>query len=624
MKKLLTVLFFLLTVSSFSQQKFALVIGNGNYSGISNLKNPVNDANDMEAALKDLGFSVDKVIDGTLEQMENSVLSFSRKLGISYNTYGFFFYAGHGVQSSGENYLIPVTADNIRSETQLRERAVSLQFILDSMGDAGNELNMIVLDACRDNPFGWARGGSRGLSVLSNAPSGSIVMYATSANSTADDGTGRNGLFSGCLLNNIKTQGLSVYDIFDRTMENVINITSGRQHPELSLRFPGASRTYLNSIPVDITPQIALIPVPPKPTNLRAGIPGTDSVTIAWDSAGPGITYKLYWSSQNDPANANILSNAIIETTININGLISGTNYYFWVTSVQNDQESQKSTEIFVKTAIPVITQVVQPPARSVRTIPDGYVIISGGTFLMGSSTKELNRNNNETQHQVTVNSFIMGKYEVTQNEYQEIMGGNSSIKDVFKGENLPIVYVNWINAINYCNKISERDGLTPVYNIKISQTQKWDVTWNHNADGYRLPTEAEWEYACRAGTVTPFNTGNNITSDQANFNATNPYNNNPKGEFRKILMPVGSFPANNFGLYDMHGNVWEWCWDLFGNYSSGAQNNPLGSTTGTTHVVRGGSWDRDAQSLRSAFRYFYDVDYIGNNIGFRVVRSWE
>ena len=256
MKKLLAALLLCAAALCHAQQagpaKYALVIGNSSYTGISTLRNPVNDANDMEAALKGLGFTVEKVLNGSLEQMENAVLGFSRRLGLSRNTYGFFFYAGHGVQSAGENYLIPVAAENIRSEPQLRERAVSLQFIMESMSVAGNELNMVVLDACRDNPFAWSSrsgSGGRGLSVVARAPTGSIVMYATGANSTANDGTGRNGLFTSHLLTNIKTPGLSVFEVFDRTMGDVINATNGGQHPELSLRFPGATSAYLGLRP---------------------------------------------------------------------------------------------------------------------------------------------------------------------------------------------------------------------------------------------------------------------------------------------------------------------------------------------------------------------------------------
>ena len=163
----------LLSVSAlYAQQKFALVIGNGNYTGISRLNNPVNDANDMEAALRELGFTVDKVLDGNLDQMENAVARLKDRLSVSKDSYGFFFYAGHGVQSGGVNYLIPV-GENISGENYLRSRAVSVQTMMDELNDAGNALNIVVLDACRDNPFSWARSSSRGLTVLSNQPADS-------------------------------------------------------------------------------------------------------------------------------------------------------------------------------------------------------------------------------------------------------------------------------------------------------------------------------------------------------------------------------------------------------------------------------------------------------------------
>ena len=225
--------------------KYALVIGNGNYTSISRLRNSVNDANDMAEALQSLGFIVDKVLDGDLNQMEAAVSRFRNRLSVSNNAYGFFFYAGHGVQASGINYLLPVNV-NIPSENYLGERAVSVQALMGELDDAGNDLNVIVLDACRDNPFGWARSGSRGLAVLS-APVGSILVYATSANSVASDGTGRNGLFTGQLLRNLKTPGLNVQELFTKTGQDVLTASGGTQHPEISLRFFGTA--YLGTRP---------------------------------------------------------------------------------------------------------------------------------------------------------------------------------------------------------------------------------------------------------------------------------------------------------------------------------------------------------------------------------------
>jgi hypothetical protein len=154
-------------------QKYALVIGNGNYTGITALRNPENDAADMKAALESLGWTVDLVRNGNLEQMESAVIRLKNRLSVNRESYGFFFYAGHGVQSSGQNYLIPVDA-NIQSESLLRQRAMSIQFMLDELNSAGNELNIVVLDACRDNPFGWSRSGSRGLQVVTGQPADSV------------------------------------------------------------------------------------------------------------------------------------------------------------------------------------------------------------------------------------------------------------------------------------------------------------------------------------------------------------------------------------------------------------------------------------------------------------------
>jgi formylglycine-generating enzyme required for sulfatase activity len=204
-------------------------------------------------------------------------------------------------------------------------------------------------------------------------------------------------------------------------------------------------------------------------------------------------------------------------------------------------------------------------------------------------------------------------------------MGNNPSS---FKGDNLPVEYVSWYDAVEYCNKRSEFEGLTPAYTREIKFFGMTNVTWNRNAQadprsaGYRLPTEAEWEYACRAGTTTPFSTGNNITTSQANYNGTYPYNGNAKGTYRGKTTLVGSFAPNAWGLYDLHGNVWEWCWDWYGDYARGAQTNPLGAGSGSVRVFRGGSWNSDARYLRSAGRVSLTPASRDCDVGFRLARS--
>ena len=197
-------------------------------------------------------------------------------------------------------------------------------------------------------------------------------------------------------------------------------------------------------------------------------------------------------------------------------------------------------------------------------------------------------------------------------------MGVNPSY---FKGDNLPVEMVNWFDAIEYCNGRSRIEGLTPVYTINGNGDNR-TVIWNRNANGYRLPTEAEWEFTCRAMTVSAFSTGNNITTSQANYNGNYPYNKNIKGTFRNYTTPAGSFNANPMGIYDMHGNVGEWCWDWFGNYSKDSLMDPAGTASGDFRVIRGGAWNNGGQSLRAAYRDYNSPAAKFNSLGFRLARG--
>jgi formylglycine-generating enzyme required for sulfatase activity len=247
-----------------------------------------------------------------------------------------------------------------------------------------------------------------------------------------------------------------------------------------------------------------------------------------------------------------------------------------------------------------------KPSVPAPSAVPDGFVWIEGGTFMMGSPKDELFRGYNEDpQHQVTVSGFYMGKYQVTQKEYKAVMRQNPSR---FKYDNHPVENISWEEAIEYCNKRSLKERLTPAYTGNRDK-----ISWDRNANGYRLPTEAEWEYACRAGTTTAYNTGAKI-SDYTGWCDEN------SGDWSH---PVGQKPANAWGLYDMHGNILEFCWDLYEGYSSEAQIDPVGTAFGDKRVVRGGSWTHSGQYMRSACRCFYYSQRSKNTyVGFRLVRS--
>jgi len=268
--------------------------------------------------------------------------------------------------------------------------------------------------------------------------------------------------------------------------------------------------------------------------------------------------------------------------------------------------------------AVFLIAQVI---FAQLSTVANNMVRINGGTFMMGSPANEVGREDDELQHRVTVSSFYMGKYPVTQKEYREVMGSNPSF---YIGDNYPVENVSWYDAINYCNRLSQKEGLTPAYTVNGE-----DVTWNSKASGYRLPTEAEWEYACRAKTTTPFSTGNNITTSQANYNENIPHNNNAIRRYSQTTTAVGSFAPNPWGLYDMHGNVYEWCWDWYEPYSDSAQTDPKGASSGagsllqgSGRVLRGGSWNYGARYLRSAYRGYYTPTTCDIYLGFRVARN--
>ena len=212
-------------------------------------------------------------------------------------------------------------------------------------------------------------------------------------------------------------------------------------------------------------------------------------------------------------------------------------------------------------------------------------VLIPAGKFMMGSPESEVGRKDNETQHKVTLTKpFYMGKYEVMQEQWQVVMGDNPS-KD--KGLKLPLTDVSWGGCQDFITKLNAKTG-----------------------GGYRLPTEAEWEYACRAGTTTAYAVGNSLSKSDANYG--------PKGK----RVAVGSYKANAFGLFDMHGNVWEWCEDKGENYPVGTATDPSGPATGETRVLRGGSFLYDVSRARSSDRVVNKPPFPDENRGFRLAKT--
>ena len=228
------------------------------------------------------------------------------------------------------------------------------------------------------------------------------------------------------------------------------------------------------------------------------------------------------------------------------------------------------------------------------NTVGMEFVLIPAGEFVMGSEVGDVDE---KPIHRVRITKpFYMGTCEVTQEEYEKVMGRNPS---QFTSRRNPVEKVSWNNAVEFCTRLSQKEGAT-----------------------YRLPTEAEWEYACRAGTRSPFCFGEIISTDMANYNGDYAYGKGPKGVNRKRTVPAGSFQPNAFGLHDMHGNVWEWCGDFYAQdyYAKSPRQDPKGPPTGRLRMLRGGSWNYKPWFCRGGFHIGSPPNNVENDIGFRLV----
>ncbi|MFN3590396.1 MAG: SUMF1/EgtB/PvdO family nonheme iron enzyme, partial [Spirosomataceae bacterium] len=288
--------------------------------------------------------------------------------------------------------------------------------------------------------------------------------------------------------------------------------------------------------------------------------------------------------------------------------------FKFVVTGTAAAISSATSTEVVEK---PTNEKVLIPTATTAQTAKfmdfpfADMVYVSGGSFTMGDA-RELGDADAKPAHSVNVTSFWMGKYEITQAQWKAIVGTNPS---TFKNcDNCPVENVSWLDAVAFCNKLSEKEGKQRVYTINGNEV-KIDVF----ANGYRLPTEAEWEYAAGGGIASRTLYGNGqdlLRSSEANYYG----NRTQDGVYKAKPVTVGSYRPNDLGLYDMTGNVWEWCQDWYGNYTTGAQTNPQGAKSGNSRVFRGGSWFSSPAFGAVNMRGSNGISYRDNQLGFRVV----
>jgi formylglycine-generating enzyme required for sulfatase activity len=539
--RLIILFFFFIFISQYNiaQKKNALVIGNAKYQDVP-LRNPVNDATDLSTTLRSLGFTVTLKTNLSKREMELAVRDF--KNALSPGDVALFYYSGHGMQVDGSNYLIPV-GEVIESSTDVRYNAVEAQYVMDNMQDARTSVNIIILDACRDNPFKGVRSLTKGFVAVS-APQGTFIAYSTSPGTVAFDGTERNSPYTKNLITCINKPGIKIEDAFKEVRKNVMNETSRRQIP--------------------------------------------------WESS------------------------SLIDD-------------FSFVIGVSKNPEVTEKHDIIIEKSYP-----------NVSPLPE-MVQIDGGTFLMGNNARH---GDEAPEHKVTLSSFYIGKYEVTVSQFKKFVDETGYRTDAEKtdggyaansdGKWIKNIDANWrCDAQGNLRPQSENNH--PVINVSWNDATAY-CEWLSKKTGhlYRLPTEAEWEFAAGNGarhTTYSWGNGNPIGKKGGNINDEtvkmqfsdeeiwNGYN-----DGFLYTAPVGSFNSNDFGLYDMTGNVWEWCSDFYdyNYYKSSPSLDPKGPLTGTlkagyNHSMRGGSWHHESKLLRIPYRAYSSPTYCQIDIGFRV-----
>lgn len=604
-------------VAAGAESRHAMVIGNSAYRHATPLANPVNDARAVGEVLEVGGWKTSVVSDATARRMRAALREFGEAAGGA--EAATFFYAGHGIEVNGENYLLPIDA-KLDSRDDLAAEAIGLEEVMKCLRNAGVRLKIVVLDACRDNPLptrSWLRTrGGRGLvAVAPDAlPEGTLLVFSTEPGKAAPDGIGEHSPFTAALLQEMQAGG-SAMDVFMRTAGRLTDSVPWLKCDESGKTWLAFHSFAFNSTR-DGAPGDSDFSKPGVAAVMARGAGARVTKRGPFGKVGPELTQWVAWLAA-------------------IAGI--GVAAFFLARLMRTRRPvPQGATAGGRRSGAPTVARVMhgaeetapvvaRPPPRRVGPavgagdLPGkqaGDELTNGlemvfcwcppGEFLMGSPKGEEGRGRDELRHRVMLTEgFWVGKFPVGQGQYEKLVGKNPSHFRVGDSR-LPVESVTWEEADFFCRHMTvtelDADRLPP----------GWE---------YRLPTEAQWEYACRAGTESPFGIGDGcaLSSDQANFDGNHPYGQGKKGEHRRQTMPPGTFDPNRWGLHDMHGNVWEWCQDWYGEYPADAATDPRGPAEGSFRVYRGGGWRNDARYCRSARRNWAAPATRSNDAGFRV-----
>jgi formylglycine-generating enzyme required for sulfatase activity len=575
------------TAPASAEKRVALVIGNGSYAHIAHLPNVANDAAAMAALFKTAKFdAVDVRHNLGVAELRRALRDFAGRASDA--DVAVLFYAGHGIEVGQVNYLIPVDA-RLVTDFDVEDETVPLDRVLQAMEPA-KRLRLVILDACRENPFVRsmrrtvaARSVGRGLGRVEPSTTNTLIAYATRPNAIAVDGKGPNSPFTAALVKHLLTSGLDLRIALGHVRDEVLASTSNKQEPYVTGSLGGGVVSIAGDTHKPVTP------VPQ---------PQLSEVERTWAAVKETTSITALEAFRRQYGVANPVFDRLAEARVEELKKHQAAH----AVPLTPAKPTPKHEPTKIEPSWPAVP--LGPSEGGALRPKDSFrecdvcpqmVVVPAGEFIMGSSAGEEGPDSAAWQRKVTIGRpFAVGKFEVTFAEWDACVsaGGCKHRPDDHQ----------WGR------------GTRPVIHVSWNDITKEYIPWLSGTLGktYRLLTEAEWEYAARAGVMAPFSTGRMITTDQANFD----------GKFMKTI-EVGHFKPNSFGLYDMHGNVSEWVEDCPASHNWAVVDGTA-VTWGACNnrVLRGGSWQSHPRYLRPAARATYPVDARYNFLGFRVART--
>ena len=606
----------------------ALVIGNSAYAD-SPLKNPVNDARAMDAKLRSLGFEVQKVENLKRTQIGRTLSGFAARIRPGDEVV--VFYAGHGLQVKGVNYLPAVDAE-IHGEDDVPLNSLNLSALLDRLDEAKAGVKLLFLDACRNNPYARSfRSTSRGLARVSDAPSGTLMHFATRPGSVAADGSGANGLYTTELLKAIDQPGLPVEQMLKRVAAAVERSSQGQQEPWVEGSLKGDF--YFRPGGAAPNPVATVLPEPVAPPPAPAG------PVLALDDLKRQADQQAEQARQQAALLARMRADHDQVQAFAGPPALKAQAWQRFLAAWTTDRALGDEGQALRQQAEQQLAQAQSQAQAATRPAPvvsanadkacaecPTTVLMPTGSFQMGSPAGEAERRDNEGPvRSVRIGQRLaVAKHAVTRGEFAAFVSATGYRSEAEQGDGC----TGWTGSkFEKSSRFSwrqpgfEQGDDHPVVCVSWNDAQKY-IDWLNSRSpvkGWRLLTEAEWEYAARAGSNTRYSWGDDIGRGRANCDGCGSRWDN------KSTSPTGSFPANAFGLHDMHGNVWQWVQDVWHDNYEGAPTDGSAWTSGgnqSRRVLRGGSWGNYPQGLRSADRGRNSPDGRDGGSGFRLART--